>query len=309
MLTTCPLPWLRFSPVVKTRPSPGFHRKIAFASIIHTMTQHIVRTELTIGDSAVEVIGSPGISELDLRKAVESNVFHQWVTNLMGPQGILTPAADGGASCSLKKVTIQSVDMFGQRVGFLKFKAEITDDATGKHIPGIVFARGAAVAVLMLLECNQETYAVLTEQARVPVGRVLLELPAGMLSDDAGDFVGTAAQEVEEEIGIHIKSSDLVNLTDFLHPSTGQQIFPSPGGCDEGIKLMLYRCHVKQEVIDSLKGKQTGLREDGEFIKVHVVPYKSLWRSTTDAKALAAISLYEMGKREGLLEECPNISD
>ena len=33
-------------------------------------------------------------------------------------------------------------------------------------------------------------------QARVPVGRVVLELPAGMLDDDAGDFVGTAAREV-----------------------------------------------------------------------------------------------------------------
>lgn len=33
-------------------------------------------------------------------------------------------------------------------------------------------------------------------QARVPVGRTIMELPAGMLDDDAGDFVGTAAREV-----------------------------------------------------------------------------------------------------------------
>ncbi|XLS77706.1 hypothetical protein HN51_061931, partial [Arachis hypogaea] len=29
-------------------------------------------------------------------------------------------------------------------------------------------------------------------QARVPTGRIILELPAGMLDDDKGDFVGTA---------------------------------------------------------------------------------------------------------------------
>jgi len=34
-------------------------------------------------------------------------------------------------------------------------------------------------------------------QARVPVGRTILELPAGMLDDDDGDFVGTAAREVQ----------------------------------------------------------------------------------------------------------------
>lgn len=31
-------------------------------------------------------------------------------------------------------------------------------------VPGIVFARGPAVAVLILLDSNGETYAVLTEQ-------------------------------------------------------------------------------------------------------------------------------------------------
>lgn len=33
-------------------------------------------------------------------------------------------------------------------------------------------------------------------KVRVPVGRIILELPAGMLDDDKGDFVGTAVREV-----------------------------------------------------------------------------------------------------------------
>ncbi|XP_062147021.1 nudix hydrolase 14, chloroplastic-like isoform X2 [Alnus glutinosa] len=135
----------------------------------------------------------------------------------------------------------------------------------------------------------------------VPVGRLILELPAGMLDDEKGDFVGTAAREVEEETGIHINLEDMVDLTAFLDPVTGCRVFPSPGGCDEEISLFLYRGHVDKEVIMQLQGKETGLRDHGELIKVRVVPYKNLWRMTADAKVLMAIALYEMAKREGLL--------
>jgi len=58
---------------------------------------------------------------------------------------------------------------------------------------------------------------------------------------------------------------------------------------------------VDKEIIMQLQGKETGLRDHGELIKVRVVPYKNLWRMTADAKVLMAISLYEMAKREGLL--------
>ncbi|XP_017231967.1 nudix hydrolase 14, chloroplastic isoform X2 [Daucus carota subsp. sativus] len=202
---------------------------------------------------------------------------------------------------SLKQVLIQGVDMFGKRVGFLKFKADIVDKETGSKVPGIVFARGPAVAVLILLDSEGKTYAVLTEQVRVPVGKLILELPAGMLDDDNGDVVGTAVREVEEETGIQLNLEDMVDLTAFLDPSTGCAVFPSPGGCDEEISLFLYRGNVSKETITQLQGKETGLREHGELIKVHVIPYEKLWRSTADAKALMAIALYEMSKKEGLL--------
>ncbi|XP_057724753.1 nudix hydrolase 14, chloroplastic-like [Arachis stenosperma] len=98
------------------------------------------------------------------RNAIDSSLFKQWLHNLQSEIGIL---ADG--TLALRQVLIQ--------------------------VPGIVFARGPAVTVLILLESDGETYAVLTEQARVPTGRIILELPAGMLDDDKGDFVGTAVRE------------------------------------------------------------------------------------------------------------------
>ncbi|KAF2298938.1 hypothetical protein GH714_029235 [Hevea brasiliensis] len=250
----------------------------------------------------VQVVAAPGVSNSDFRRvflymsAIDSSLFKQWLKNLQSETGILASGA-----FLLKRVLVQGVDMFGQRIGFLKFKADIFCQQTGNKVPGIVFARGPAVAVLILLDSDGETYAVLTEQVRVPTGRLVLELPAGMLDDDKGDFVGTAVREVEEEAGIHLNLEDMVDLTALLDPSTGCRVIPSPGGCDEEISVFLYRGYVDKEVITQLQGKETGLRDHGELIKVRVVPYAKLWRMTADAKVLMAIALYEMAKKEGLL--------
>ncbi|KAL9242859.1 hypothetical protein vseg_016817 [Gypsophila vaccaria] len=251
---------------------------------------------ISLPSQLVHVVASPGVTPSDFRSAVDSSLFQQWLRNLQAERGVLV---DG--SLSLNQVIIQGVDYFGKRVGFLKFKADIVDKETGEKVPGIVFARGPAVAILILLESDGETYAVLTEQVRVPTGRFVLELPAGMLDDDKGDFVGTAVREVEEETGISLKVDDMVELTSFLDPSTGRKVFPSPGGCDEELSVFLYQGKVPKETIQELQGKETGLRDHGELIKVHVVPYQQLWRKTADAKVLMAIALYEMAKRESLL--------
>jgi ADP-sugar diphosphatase len=73
------------------------------------------------------------------------------------------------------------------------------------------------------------------------------------------------------------------------------------GGCDEDLRFYLYKGKVDEETLKTLQGKETGLRDHGELIKVHVVPYDFLWRTTSDAKALCAIALYEMAKKDGLL--------
>ncbi|CAN6179601.1 unnamed protein product [Urochloa humidicola] len=249
----------------------------------------------------VLVVGAPGLPEADFRNAVDSALFKQWLSNLQSEKGVLTYGR-----LNLTRILIQGVDMFGKRVGFLKFKADIVDEETKTKVPGIVFARGPAVAVLILLESNGQTYAVLTEQVRVPIGKFVLELPAGMLDDEKGDFIGTAVREVEEETGIKLNLEDMVDLTALLNPATGGRILPSPGGCDEEIGLFLYRGRVDEETIRSLQGKETGLRDHGELIKLRVVPYSQLWRSTADAKALCAIALYEMARREDLLPSPPS---
>ncbi|PPR97183.1 hypothetical protein GOBAR_AA23477 [Gossypium barbadense] len=293
-----------------TTPKPFCSRMSATPS---TSLTHSISLPTQLGQP-VQVLAAPGLSDSEFRAAIESSLFRQWLKNLECDNGIL---ANG--NMTLTQVLIQGVDMFGKRIGFLKFKADIIDKGTGKKVPGIVFARGPAVTVLILLESEGTTYAVLTEQVRVPTGRVVLELPAGMLDDDKGDFVGTAVHytpafviftdmlmfclSVEEEIGIRLKLEDMVDLSAFLDPSTGFKVFPSPGGCDEELGLFLYRGRVDKNIITQLEGKETGCVKHGELIKVRVVPYEKLWHTTPDAKALMAIAIYEMAKKEGLLPQ------
>lgn len=73
--------------------------------------------------------------------------------------------------------------------------------------------------------------------------------------------------------------------------------------------LRLHIACICTQVIDSLQGQDTGLRDHGELIKVHVVPYDTLWRSSPDSKVLAAIAIYEMALRLNLLPTPPNSPD
>ncbi|KAF2187262.1 ADP-sugar diphosphatase [Zopfia rhizophila CBS 207.26] len=77
-------------------------------------------------------------------------------------------------------------------------------------------------------------------------------------------------------------------------------MYPSPGACDEFIPLFLYQKRVPRSELDGWRGKLTGLRNEGEKITIKLVKLEELWKEGgRDAKALAALALYEGLKREG----------
>ncbi|KAK9927393.1 hypothetical protein M0R45_024577 [Rubus argutus] len=188
----------------------------------------------------VQIVAVPNISHSEFRSAIDSSLFKQWLKNMESESGILR---DG--SMTLKQVLIQGVDMFGKRIGFLKFQADVIDKETGKKVPGIVFARGPAVAVLILLDSEGKTYAVLTEQVRIP-----------------GDFLGTAIREVEEETGICLKQEHMVDLTALLDHLLDAECFllredvmkNSASSCTEGRWIKTdYRAAAREGLLPSLK--------------------------------------------------------
>lgn len=149
----------------------------------------------------------------------------------------------------------------------------------------VVFYRSDAVAVFLVLKDQDanKKYVVLVEQLRIPAGQVLLEIPAGSVENN-DDFLETAVREIKEETTLDITQRDLRFLGSY---------FLSPGACNE--KIALYSCEldVAGEEIKSLEGRWAGLKEEGENIRVRILPleiFESL--GTRDAKTMLAYELY-----------------
>lgn len=230
----------------------------------------------------------------------------------------------------MRKIDVQAVDYFGgERIGFLKLQAEVSNDE-GEKLPGAVFLRGGSVGMLLIIQPddvpeNTETdkHVLLTVQPRIAAGSLALtELPAGMLDD--GTFSGTAAKEIGEETGLQVVESELTNMSELAmanvtttpptstSPQSNTQdgetiveklqnaMYPSPGACDEFIPLFLYQKRVPRSQLGEWRGKLTGLREEDEKITIKLARLEDLWKEGgRDAKALAALALYEGLRKEG----------
>ncbi|KAF2118165.1 hypothetical protein BDV96DRAFT_379103 [Lophiotrema nucula] len=213
---------------------------------------------------------------------------------------------------TLRSITIQSVDWFGKKIGFVKLAA-VLRNREDKQLPGIAFLRGGSVAMLMILrpkDSRDERLVVMTEQPRVPAGSLsFVEIPAGML-DDAETFSGAAAKEIEEETGFKLPRSELIDLTELAlknskisEKSLQNAMYPSPGGSDEFIPIFLWEKELDRQEIEDLSGKLMGKRMQGEMIKLRVCDYEDLWREgARDAKTLAAWALYEGLNRAGIVQ-------
>ena len=215
----------------------------------------------------------PEISQDQLESFRPFQIWHKTLSHSLSLQS-QTSHAFHTSPYHLRSITIQSCDFFGKRLGFLKFKSEVTNDQD-ESLPGSVFLRGGSVAVLVVVKADEDSqeYALLTVQARVAAGSLsFAELPAGMI-DDSGTLGGAAAKEIEEETGLQISSDDLLDMTQLAlsddhpeHENLQQGVYPSPGACDEFIPIFLARKTLPTKEVEALKGKLTGLRDEGEKI-------------------------------------------
>ena len=117
-------------------------------------------------------------------------------------------------------------------------------------------ARGIKAAVILAVDNGpfgeaQDRHVILVEQYRVPLGRMCLELPAGLVGDETeGEAVElAAARELEEETGYQAARIEVIG-----------EFYSSPGMVSESFTLV--RAHGLTKVSD-------GGGVDGEDIIVH----------------------------------------
>ncbi|CAL1148561.1 unnamed protein product [Cladocopium goreaui] len=249
------------------------------------------RRRLASSAGPVLVEAEANVSPALLEQALSFVPFQDWLRKLQRHRD----------SFRLQRVTVQSVDMFGKKVGFVKLKSEVYD-RDGDPLAGICFLRGGSVAVLVILESESGKEYCL--QVRIDnvctVQPQYMALPAGML-DGNGDFGGAMAREMEEETGIRCDAKNLLDMTALVYGEEFEGMYPSVGACDEFIRLFLFRRRMRQEEILSLEGKLMGLREENEKIKLCLVPLADLWHLSPDAKGLCALLLYSKLKEAGRL--------
>lgn len=189
---------------------------------------------------------------------------------------------------TVRSVHVQAVNMFGQRVGFMMFKADVVD-SQNKFVPGVVFMRGGCVAILPVLLCNGQRYTVMAVQPRLPTGKFdFVEIPAGML-EGSGDFIGVAAKEIEQEMGMKVNVSELIDMSAMAGHIRGH--FPTPGGSDETIRTYCFVREVTEEQLADFNGRLTGNLAEGEQITLKIMPLKDLWK-IPDGKTIVAYTLF-----------------
>ena len=85
--------------------------------------------------------------------------FHEWASRFQRSldQQSSEDHPFHNAPYRLRSITVQSWDMFGPRIGFMKIQADISNDK-GEKLPGAVFLRGASVAMMVRMPLSHEKY-------------------------------------------------------------------------------------------------------------------------------------------------------
>lgn len=236
---------------------------------------------IKIHDNDVSVV-TYGVEWARVLMALGSRVFAGWRNSL-------------DRRFRISAIAIQAVDFKGkpaaETVMFVRFRVKSDD----KPFEQIVELRGDTVVMMPIFKCGNVLYTVLVKQPRIATGDYeLAELPAGMI--DGGQFAGSAARELEEELGVIFAEDELVDMTSNLSGSN-KEIYFSPGLLDEKARFYMVEREMDRDELARLQGKATGLSEEGEHITLWVLPLEEVPAYTRDGKTFIALYLYHNRQR------------
>lgn len=156
----------------------------------------------------------------------------------------------------------------------------------GGKIPSICFIRGASVSVVVCFieKETKQKYLLLVKQRRIADGSYMYETPAGMMDTEA-DPLTVAVKEVEEETGLTVTMEQVI-------PLTQQQLYSSPGACDESMYMFYCELQLSQSEIWAFHQNSTGVISEYENIETVVVSIPEAMKMITNTNGLLNIYLY-----------------
>lgn len=228
-----------------------------------------------------------------------STKFTNWLDNTI----------KSGMIYDIYKIIIEDVDLFaapckneeGKLVCYYKNKDKMVKGVpnigfikmhvmTKSKSPGIVLLRGDAVGFLLYYKTdNNEIKTILTHQDRVPTGKKLYEIPAGML-DGSTNYLNKIAAELKEEVGVTLNKKELYKNKIDVKYGDNEFFYTSQGLLEEKLKL----CTIEITDSDAIKeieeyassGKNLGNTEEGESLTLKIVPLDDLPYWCDDLKSL-----------------------
>lgn len=186
----------------------------------------------------------------------------------------------------LRAVLVRDVLMFGSRVGFIVVEADARHD--GAKMPCYAVLRGPTVSIMPVItieDAPTEKHVVLVNEARLPAGRMVAALPAGMVDNGTVDVA--ALQELHEETGI-----DLTRTSRRPYRLREEPVLISPGGSDEEMTLYAVDITLTRAEMNQIMGRKEGLANEHEHTAVLVVRLDEMPRHTTNAHCLLSWFLY-----------------
>eukprot|EP00301_Raphidiophrys_heterophryoidea_P020987 c5544_g1_i1.p1 GENE.c5544_g1_i1~~c5544_g1_i1.p1 ORF type:complete len:307 (+),score=44.98 c5544_g1_i1:58-978(+) len=168
-------------------------------------------------------------------------------------------------------------------------------------IPGISFMKGPTISVLIIIP-EDEDYTILAVHPRVAVAELRVpEIPSGHFSP-SGEFSGPVAQLIDKTLQFKIDMKNLVDLTQLAFGDSFRGVYPSAGGCDEYVRLFLYRHEgATKEQLKIWKQKCTGKMDDSNPLALKLCLLSDLWKESPDAKSLTALGIFTRLKSCGML--------
>ena len=154
----------------------------------------------------------------------------------------------------------------------------------GNNIKRCILMGKESVVVVPMLICNDNIYTLMVEQHRIAHGDMSVEFPAGEVSD-IDNLEEAAVCEIDEEINMNIKPSELISLNP-------EPIFISPDCTYNPVYFYYFKKHISRQFLIENDLNKTGVNEDGEYLKTRVFLMKKAKNILTPS-AIIGVRLLE----------------